>query len=73
MSKVVIASGVVTGTHAITVELVAPAVGDRVISISWPPEPSSISLRDFAPACDAVLKTLAEAQARVEAIRAEEL
>jgi hypothetical protein len=73
MPKVVIASGVVTGSHTITIELVAPAVGDRVVTISWPLAPSSVSLRDFGPACDAVLKTLAEAQAMVARIKADGL
>jgi len=73
MSKVTeLASGQITRTDALTIDLVKPVDMPAVIMIRWPVQPTISDPRQFTAAANAAMRILATATTQLAAIRAVE-
>jgi hypothetical protein len=72
MSQVTeLASGAITATDTITVELIEADETPAVVIIRWPDKPTVLHPRRFASAADAAARVFAAAVVRLAHIRSE--
>jgi len=71
MSKTIeLASGQITRTDALTIELVKPTDMPAVIMIRWPVQPTISDPRQFSATASAAMRILANAVTRLAGMRA---
>ena len=70
MKAIELASGKITRTDSLTVELVKPIDMPAVVMIRWPRQPSIADPRQFTATANAAMRILATATTKLAAIRA---
>jgi hypothetical protein len=72
-SPIVLASGQLSCTDSLSVELIRPSDLPAVIMIRWPGQPTITDPRKFGEAASAAMRVLASATTKLAALRASEL